>query len=99
MSRSPARCARQERTIWCSWSFHTLAMFKGRQISNGRTADRQIRALEDGGEEFDAKAGTFHRIDVAVLDHRHDGDELVVPTLVEGAHRLLDQGIRLAERG
>ena len=42
-------------------------------------------------EELDAETCAFHRIDVAVLDHRHGGDELVIPASVEGAHRLLDQ--------
>ena len=35
-----------------------------------RTANGEIGALEDGGQELDAEARAFHRIDVAVLDDR-----------------------------
>src|SRR5258708_6626593 len=54
-------------------------------------AHGQIRALVDRGQEVNAETFALHRIDVSVLDHRHIGDEFVVPALVEGAYGFLDQ--------
>src|SRR6266581_3693970 len=61
-------------------------------------AHGQIGTLVDRRQEVDAEALPLHRIDVAVPDVRHVGDEFVIPALVEGTHGFLDQRIRLAER-
>src|SRR4051794_25704320 len=59
--------------------------------------DGQVGALEHCRQQIDAEPRPLHRIDVAILDQRHRRDKLVVPALVEGAYRFLDQGIGLAE--
>ena len=58
----------------------------GMRSSGLRAADGEVGALEDCRQKLDAEARPFHRVDVAVLDHRHLGDELLVPAGVEGAH-------------
>src|ERR1700730_6467692 len=45
--------------------------------SNVAAADGQVRTLINLGQEVDAEAVPFHRIDIAVLDHGHVGDEVV----------------------
>src|SRR6266700_3303585 len=64
-----------------------------------RPADGEVGPLEHRWQQIRAEAWAFHRQHVTVPDHRHGGDELLVPAGVEGAHALLDQRVRLAERG
>src|SRR5207247_443162 len=66
--------------------------------SSVAAAHGQVGTLVDLRQQVDAEALSLHGIDVSILDHRHVGDEFVVPSLVEGSHGLLDQRIRLAER-
>src|SRR5579871_3973446 len=61
----------------------------------GARQDRSARTPTAAGRR---QGPAPHRIDIAILDHRHGRDKLVVPALVEGADRFLDQRIRLAER-
>src|SRR5262249_18766857 len=67
------------------------------QTSPVAAAHDEIRAIKDRWLQIDAQARPFHRIDIAILDHGHGRDKLVVPAIVEGAHRFLDQRVRLAE--
>src|SRR6516164_6004515 len=55
--------------------------------SNVAAAHDKIGAVEHGRQQVYPEARPFHRIDIAILDHRHGRDKLVVPALVEGTHR------------
>src|SRR5450756_1263931 len=66
--------------------------------SNVAAAHGQVGALVDLRQQVDTEALAFHGIDISILDLRHVGDKFVIPALVKGAHGLLDQSIRLAER-
>src|ERR1700730_2978904 len=72
-----------------SWPFMVLCL---------RSPYGQVGALEHRRQKLGAQARAFHREHVAVLYHRHGGDEFVVPACVKGAHTLLDQRVGLAER-
>src|SRR4029077_16590594 len=62
------------------------------------STDMQVGTRKDGRLKIEAQADSFHGKDKPVLDLRNGGDKFLIPAGVESAHRLLDQGIGLAER-
>src|SRR5438093_3100445 len=60
--------------------------------------DEGVGARREAGEELDSEpGGPAREADLAILDEGEPGHQLRVPAGVEGAHRLLDEGVRRVE--